>query len=75
MGEGKITRARQAAPLQFNQDQRVVRLLLAALDNLQKHALGAELEDVGYFLNDVQREFLAKLAVYTNRVTDEDDDR
>ncbi len=52
----------------------VVRLLLAALDNLQKNALEAELEDVGYFLNDSQREYLAKLAIYANRVTDEDDD-
>lgn len=48
----------------------VVHLMLAALDNLRERALEGELGDIGYSMNDEQREFLQKIAAYASRPTD-----
>ena len=42
----------------------MVALLAACLDNLQAHALEAELEDIGGCFNDSQKAFLKKLVDY-----------
>ena len=42
----------------------MVHLLAACLDNLQAHALEAELEDIGGCFNDSQKAFLKKLVDY-----------
>ncbi len=42
----------------------IVHLLAACLDNLQAHALDAELEDIGGCFTDSQKAFLNKLTGY-----------
>jgi len=41
------------------------------LDNIQQYGLEQELDDIGYTLNDKQREFLALLANKANMINDE----
>ena len=49
----------------------MVHLLTACLDNLRQLAVDGELEDIGNFLDDEQRLFLAKLSRLAQESTDD----
>ena len=49
----------------------IVQLLLAVLDNLQAHTIQGDLDDIAYNFTDSQRQFIARIAEYANRLTDE----
>jgi hypothetical protein len=49
----------------------VVQLFASLLDNLQKNALEAEIEEIAYRFNDDQRNFLMHLAQAANLKTDQ----
>jgi len=52
----------------------VVHLMLALLDNIQQDAIEGELEDIGYYFTDAQRQFLARIAEHANRISDKEID-
>jgi hypothetical protein len=49
----------------------IVQLLLAVVDNLQEHTVQGDLDDIAYKFTDPQRQFIARIAEYANRLTDE----
>lgn len=49
----------------------IVHLMLALLDNLQAHTNQGDLDNMAYYFTDTQRQFIAQIAEYANRLTDE----